>query len=93
MLQNQQTLSARLQLKVLGRSANKKERGFLVLFPCFPKNESSNHYKNHARYALNVIRRQYLACWVVGCQIGIAKQECGETYDNYSHYEIIDFHK
>jgi len=66
----------------------------LVLFPkCFPKNESSHHYANHAHYAFNVIRREYLASWVVGCQYGIAKQECSETNDDYSHDDIIDFHK
>jgi len=72
----------------------KKEKGFLALFSkCFPKNEPSNHYTNHTHYAFNVIRRQYLACWVVGGQYSIAKQECSETNDNYSHYDIIDFHE
>ena len=76
----------------------KKEREgifvILVLFPkCFPKNESSSYYRYHAQYAFNVISRQYLARWVVGCQNGIAKQECSETYDNYSHHDIIDFHE
>ena len=76
----------------------KKEREgifvILVLFrKCFPKNESSSYYRHHAQYAFNVISRQYLARWVVGCQYGIAKQECSETYDNYSHYDIIDFHE
>jgi len=65
-----------------------------VLFPkCFPENESRNHYREHTHYAFNVVRRQDLACWVVGCQYGIAKQEGSETYDNYSYYDIIDFHK
>jgi hypothetical protein len=34
-----------------------------------------------------------LACWIVGCQYGVAKQECSETYDDYPYYDIIDFHK
>jgi hypothetical protein len=73
---------------------SKKEGKTLVLFlKCFPENESSNHYREHTHYAFNVIRRQYLDCWVVGRQDGIAKQECSEANDNYSNYDIIDFHE
>jgi len=33
--------------------------------------------------------------WLAGvcCQYGIDKQECSEAYDDYSHYEIIDFRR
>jgi hypothetical protein len=59
MLQNQHTLAAGLQVKVLGRSTNKKGRGFLVLFLCFYENEYSDYYENQARDAFNVIRRVF----------------------------------
>jgi hypothetical protein len=52
----------------------------------FPKNEHSYHGGHHAHYTFNVVGRQYLVCWVVCCYYGIAKQECSETYDNYSNY-------
>jgi hypothetical protein len=67
-------------LRYGGEAQMKKEKGVLVLFPCLPKNESSNHYTNHAHYAFNVIRRKYFAryacghIWVIGHQYGIGKQ-------------------
>jgi len=42
-----------------------KKKGILSLFPCFPENETSSHYSHHTQYAFNVIRRQYLACWLL----------------------------
>ncbi len=65
----------------------------MSLFPRFPEEECSGYYENEARYAFNVIRRQYHVGWVEGCQYGIAKQDCSEKYDQYSKYDILGLHE
>ena len=68
--------------KVAVIKTKKKERGFLVLFlcfvPCFNENEYSDYYENEARYAFNVVGRQWYARLVPSYQYGIDKQDCSE---------------
>jgi hypothetical protein len=77
------------------KRSTKKEKGKVaaLLLPSFPEKEGSDYYENEARYAFNVIRRQHHAGWVIGCQYGIAKQDCSEHYDEKSKYNILSFHE
>lgn len=58
-----------MQFKVLGRSINKKEREFSVLFLCFFEKECSYNHENHTRVRAGSNRRGKLsarAIWTVG---------------------------
>ena len=85
------------QIGVFSVCVSWKKKGELMgllfcFYECFYENEYSDHYKNHTYYAFDIIGRQYLVSGGVCCQYGIGKQECSEAYDDYSHYEIFDFH-